>query len=78
MEIKFDFFPQAYFNTNCTKHECPVEIRIRESTRYRQTAVLGGEITALKCQVGGQVQVADCMDDWQISILGGGPITIGE
>lgn len=78
MIIKFNPFPTAYFNVICTKHECYVEIRIEESKKFNMEQIIGGRVAPLRCREGGAPDEADCTSNWEISILGGGDITIAE
>lgn len=79
MEIKLGAFPSVYINTVCTKHECPVEIHITESKKYNTTQIVGAAIRTLRCKEGGIAGERDsCSAYWQMSILGGGEVTISE
>lgn len=78
MQILLNPFPAVYINLQCKKHQCSVEIHIEPSKKFDTTEVIGAQITTLKCKEGGPVQFTDCMDSWEMSILGGGDVTITQ
>lgn len=78
MEIKVSAFPVVYINTICTKHQCSVELRVGESKRFQTREVVGSQITALRCQTGGAPEDAGCHESWQLQILAGGEVTVGQ
>lgn len=80
MQVKFNPFPIMFFHTTCKRHNCEVEIHIEESKPFNKPQVIGGQITSLKCKLGGHASVhsTDCTGDWEITITGQGPIVVEQ
>jgi hypothetical protein len=76
MKVKLKAFPAIYFTAKCKKHECLVEIRVKQSTDRTDSFVMGGQITAIKCEVGGSAQHSNCVDSWEMAISSNGSVTI--
>jgi len=78
MDIHVKAFPAVYLNSICTKHQCMLELGVVENKKYNTTQVLGATITTLRCREGGLPQQANCTDYWELSILAGGDVRIGQ
>lgn len=78
MQLKLGAFPAVYFHTTCKKHNCEVEIHIEEQKPFGKPQVIAGQITMLKCKLGGPASVSstECVGDWEITIMGPGPLTV--
>ena len=76
MKIKLKAFPAVYFTVHCRKHECFAEVRIRESKDRTESFVMGAQIYAIKCEVGGSAQHSNCVDSWEMAISGPGAVVI--
>jgi hypothetical protein len=78
MKVKVKAFPAVYFTVHCRKHECLVEIRPKMSSDRTGTFVMGGQLTAIKCEVGGPAQHCNCVDSWEMAISGNGDVVISN
>lgn len=72
MRIKLGAFPAVYFTAKCNRHDCWVEVRVLGSTDRSDRHVIGGQLTAVMCEKGGEAKTAKCTDDWEMSISGSG------
>jgi len=77
MEIIVKSFPRTHITSVCRKHECQVEVSIREIKSRNQQLMVGADITAMRCLKGGFASETDCMDAWELEILAGGEVRIG-
>lgn len=77
MDVKFNPFPVVYLNARCLKHDALLELVIQENKRLNSPETVGAQITSVRCMKAGHVSQTDCMDTWQMSILGALEVTIG-
>lgn len=76
MKLKLKAFPVVYFTAHCKKHDCYVGIRTTTTTDRTDTDEVGGQITAMMCQVGGEPRTSNCVDDWELSVSSTGKIVV--
>lgn len=76
MKIKLKSFPVVYFTVQCTRHDCWVEIRPKIMRDRSDIYDVGGQLTSMKCEVGGSAQHSNCVDYWEITISGPGNVTV--
>lgn len=70
MRIKLNAFPVVYFNAICTRHNCAVDLHVNGDESHV------GQITSIRCTHGDEPLIADCTENWELIISGGGDITI--
>lgn len=80
MRMVSRLFPGVDFRAICTKHNCPVEIRLQEAKSFHTKRVEGGQITGYRCSTGGAASFSDesCDGHWEIHIVTPGDITIKQ
>lgn len=76
MKIKMKAFPVVFFTVACKKHDCHVGVIQKESKDRADKLIIGSQITALECQVGGPARTSRCVDDWELTISSTGSLTI--